>query len=684
MKNIGRNSLAAGLGALLVSSALSFTAQAHEHVSAHAEARFLMDAGVTGVIVEELGDQLEDGATTATAPPSETNYQTSPLEPLEMITVPIGDAAGSGTFGVGAIGNYASADADTGAARGASGAVTSDGIVQVGGGDDVPPANATLELNSGLLGELGLTDLIADLRLEVGAISASADLDEVDGTVTRDYNIADMTLELELPVLAGVLDELETALGTALGDIDSLGTTAICEALSGAGGVIASICALAVNLITVDIDVPSVNEVLDTVTELSGEGLMVDLSTGLVTIDLNEALLAAGADINDFEGTVDGTSLLPLVLDDVLSNLDDLVVDSVAGLADTVLENTSITLSAALLGPVTLNASQLSLVLDPVLDTLGLALGEVTDPLGAALSGIAGALEDLLDIRVNTWDLYDSLEGETVGILGETPAETGVPASVTALRLVVADGLPVAGPLVDLRLANALVVPGEVITQEDEDADAVADADADEVADADADAVADADADAVADADADADTVADADADTVADADADTVADADADTVADADADTVADADADTVADADATDADAVADADADAVADADADAVADADADTVADADATDADAAADAQADAATDADAASDAQTDAAADAQTDVASDSDGTDGAADAGTVDTLPSTGAPNLLPLWILAGALILFGSAVLLNEKRRSKVATKGAPIN
>ncbi|WP_375002468.1 hypothetical protein [Aeromicrobium sp. CTD01-1L150] len=89
-------------------------------------------------------------------------------------------------------------------------------------------------------------------------------------------------------------------------------------------------------------------------------------------------------------------------------------------------------------------------------------------------------------------------------------------------------------------------------------------------------------------------------------------------------------------------------DADADAQADADADAQADADAD-------------ADAQADAVTDADA--DAQADAIADA-----------DAQADADVQSSLPAAGAPNLLPFWLLGLGLVLFGAAVMINERRRA----------
>lgn len=44
-----------------------------------------------------------------------------------------------------------------------------------------------------------------------------------------------------------------------------------------------------------------------------------------------------------------------------------------------------------------------------------------------------------------------------------------------------------------------------------------------------------------------------------------------------------------------------------------------------------------------------------------------------DAQADADVTTTLPSTGASNLLPFWLLGIALLLFGGAVLVNERRR-----------
>ena len=71
-------------------------------------------------------------------------------------------------------------------------------------------------------------------------------------------------------------------------------------------------------------------------------------------------------------------------------------------------------------------------------------------------------------------------------------------------------------------------------------------------------------------------------------------------------------------------------------------------------------------------------SDSQADSDADGTTPVnnVDDSDtiaDADAQADADVTTTLPSTGAPNLLPFWMLGIALLMFGGAVLVNEKRR-----------
>lgn len=76
------------------------------------------------------------------------------------------------------------------------------------------------------------------------------------------------------------------------------------------------------------------------------------------------------------------------------------------------------------------------------------------------------------------------------------------------------------------------------------------------------------------------------------------------------------------------------------------------------------------DADVDADNDADSAADNVADADADANADTVADADAQ---ADADVTQALPDAGAPNLLPFVLLGLGLVLFGGAVLINEKRR-----------
>src|SRR5690606_38031403 len=108
---------------------------------------------------------------------------------------------------LGAVGQYAQANAD-GSAVAAAGAVTDSGAIAVGGAG-VPLANAALNL-SGLLGS-GDTGLISELGLNIESIAARAvQAAGAGGAQTGTYGIADISLDLRSPAVAQILGGLRT------------------------------------------------------------------------------------------------------------------------------------------------------------------------------------------------------------------------------------------------------------------------------------------------------------------------------------------------------------------------------------------------------------------------------------------------------------------------------------------
>ncbi|RIQ37009.1 LPXTG cell wall anchor domain-containing protein [Jiangella rhizosphaerae] len=107
---------------------------------------------------------------------------------------------------LGAVNQWATAE-DGAVSHAATGAVADNG--GVGTGVDAGfPGNATFDLTD-LLGE-GLTDTIADVELELGAVSSEAHLEPSgdDFEVSRDYEIAGGELRVTVPLLSGVNLEL--------------------------------------------------------------------------------------------------------------------------------------------------------------------------------------------------------------------------------------------------------------------------------------------------------------------------------------------------------------------------------------------------------------------------------------------------------------------------------------------
>lgn len=572
-----RNSIAVGLVTLIVTAGVSFSANGAPTYRSYGEAQFIAATGAAGnPLVDPLGDAVEANEQAGTSgavacqpanqPTCDDDASTaSPAQALNALLGPVGNVVGAQ---VGPVGSQATAR--NGASAAASGAVTNNGVVNVG--DAANPSslgNATLDLTgagSPLEGLGGLTNL----KLDTGAVAASATLASPTASPVRDYGVAGGKITIALPALAGFNTAVGGAVSNELTDPIELDASALCTVVDGLGQTLTGSLPLGADLdLCAQLSDPLLN--LDTVLsgkitglaplveglqKVSKDGVTFDFEAGAIVIDLEAAVLAAtGKNINAQDPN---TEILAKVLPAVALNLNDVVADF---RTEVVEKLDDLTLEVSLLGglaPIppldlgTITEPLGATLLAPLFDALDDALVTAGDPLADGLQTLVTSLNPLLKVFVNVPDTYRDVVKAQRGEIAA--AATGDVYSQTALRVQVGPD----GQLADLLLANALVGPNTVVAAPPGDAAAAAAGD-------DSDAPAD-----NGDSDANADSAAAGDGGANADANSDTVADADAQ-------------------------------------------------------------------------------------------------------ADADVTTTLPSAGAPNLLPFWLLGIALLLFGGAVLVNERRR-----------
>ncbi len=305
--------LVAGFAPVFAMGAWLAPAAAAEGDESRAAARFLdgqvlgqdLDeiVEVAGVEVENLGDP---------EPVTDANpFDVTVLDAINVnvpggVQLPLSDI-----LELGAANQWATAE-DGATSHAATGAVADNGAIGTGV-DAGFPANATFNLTD-LLGE-EFTDLIADVQLELGAISSEAHLQPNDSDafeVQRDYEIAGGKLVITVPLLGGQT-------GGPLG--------------LGANG-------------------PTVPEL----EEAKAQGVDVDLENGTITIDLDKV----------FEGLntlPPNTELIgPALFDAIDSILSGLLGDELGGALGDLLgslgvENLTDGLSEALSGLVSVKVN---------------------------------------------------------------------------------------------------------------------------------------------------------------------------------------------------------------------------------------------------------------------------------------------------------------------------------------
>ncbi|MCW4458683.1 choice-of-anchor G family protein [Microbacterium sp. MPKO10] len=294
-------------------------ASALESDTAEAEGRLISGDGTINLNdIAELAEAYK-------ADPSNPGEQSSAIDlaVLDALNIDLGDGVQlfgpNGVIGVGALGQYASAS--PGDAYASSGAITSEGAIAIGGNgaEDNAFLDLTALLDNAGLG--GVTDgLISELRVELGAISASAEQNG-DAPATGDYQVANGTLNFTSPAvsnlvgsLSDVLGELNTtvngitgpegALGSALSGIADDLVEPLTDALNGLS--LGAVSVSNVNLtagLTVDLQ-DALSALTDEPLTDEDSALTIDFSTGNVQVDL--AKLIADSQGGTYDGTLNG------------------------------------------------------------------------------------------------------------------------------------------------------------------------------------------------------------------------------------------------------------------------------------------------------------------------------------------------------------------------------------------
>ncbi|WP_162321923.1 choice-of-anchor G family protein, partial [Nesterenkonia haasae] len=418
---------------------------------------------------------------------------TNPLgaEVLNAIGVNLGDSlqlfGPNGVIQLGAVNQYGEAQ-DDGFARAASGAVSDQGGISVGGSEEFP-ADASVDLSE-LLTQVtdGATEnLISDLSLETGALSSS--IEQIDGgTPTTDYQIAGATLNLQSPAIGDVYTDLLSTVDALQGDLNGL-SGAISDALAAQ---------LNLGLLNFNADVdftpPNLSALLPADVVGESSGVTVDLATGAVTVDL-ETLLAANPDLpnlNDMPANSELLSgpVLAAIADGITQAVTDVVTEILTNIEDTV-SATSISVTTSLdiilAGSVTVTldtsigalldgTAEDSLVVDSsgaigtLLSALGLNnVGELGDLVLNLVGGIVGdTLEELVELESTIDGITEPLATEIVGPLLEIvnqvvaltvnvqPEVGDLGEDSSTVRALQISLLP-AGPLAQVNLASSTV-----------------------------------------------------------------------------------------------------------------------------------------------------------------------------------------------------------------------------------
>ncbi|MFE7196955.1 choice-of-anchor G family protein [Microbacterium oxydans] len=402
-----------------------------------------------------------------------------------------------------------------------SGTITAGGAIDAGAVDgSVNPG--TLELTDlfDQLAVAGLTDAVLDqASIGIGALASRAESNA--GTVTSEYRIADLNLDLHSNLVAGLSGTLASAIQ---------GTVTPVSNLAGPGGALTALTTTIVNTINAIPDVPLVaaftatggtvsiagldtvgqtvtTQVLQTPVENTTGSVLVDLSTGTVSVDLAKILVetGAGANLNTLPANtpVLSATTISAIQQGITSALTGTHPNSLNGKVSTILKSTldalqvTITVGVDLTVPltgtplvsgdvtvkgslaqfagtatpvptvatdITLAGLNIGVLLNPVVATVTNAVATTTGPLvNTALNSVIPLVQPAL--AALTGPVLTTLDPVLQGVLSnvatitinEQPATGDIPGGSFTVRALGVNLLPAVGGGVALDLGSSTV-----------------------------------------------------------------------------------------------------------------------------------------------------------------------------------------------------------------------------------
>ena len=430
----------------------------------YAEARFLdgslldLDNSLASLLT---GEQAQSFGVTSAANLGTLDLGALGLRPLDHsgIILPLNFA------NAGVVGHYTSALND-------GSSLASSGLIDTGGGIGasitpmlgVAPGPLNLSL-SGALSNLGLSSAvvaqIAELDLQLGAASATAS-QVAPAAATGDYSIQDLQLHLTSPTLAAVMTQLNQTVGTAQVAVNGLNTT-VKNSLSSVLGV------LGVVTVTAGVTAPNLAAVVSplttsTISSPSYPGIALNLSTGMITVDLGAIIGLNGQPANTeiLTSTTITTITTNLVglLSQVLVSVDTALNTAINGIAITAdariglgvdILNVNTTVGALRAGDLSgLALLGIGATLPGGLAVLANALLSPVNPILTLLSGLSSTL--LVPVTSGLVPAIEPILSRTLGIRVNNKLTTAGRFTEVAMKITVLPDTPVT-PLSFRRLA---------------------------------------------------------------------------------------------------------------------------------------------------------------------------------------------------------------------------------------